>query len=133
MFRSFLKPRHILATAAVLAAGTLLAGPVCRASTGGHLALWASVWDQLPAGSPLLSHAPFVPRSVISLAGIGDLKAFARMVPILCGPGIIDRLAPQTTSADPYAEISPTALPPPTGRVVMISGIVDRLAPLRRA
>jgi acetyl esterase/lipase len=98
-------------------------------SAGGHLALWASVRDQLPAGSPLLSHAPFVPRSVISLAGVGDLKAFARMVPILCGPGIIDRLTPQTTSADPYAEISPTALPPPTGRVVMISGIVDRLVP----
>ena len=32
MSRSFLKPRHILAAAAVLAAGTLLAGPVCRAA-----------------------------------------------------------------------------------------------------
>ena len=32
MFRTFLKPRHILAAAAVLAAGTLLAGPVCRAA-----------------------------------------------------------------------------------------------------
>ena len=98
-------------------------------SAGGHLALWASVRDQLPAGSPLHSRDPFVPRSVISLAGIGDLKAFARMVPILCGPGIINRLAPQITSADPYADISPTALPPPTGQVVMISGIVDRLVP----
>ena len=32
MFRSYLKPRHILAATAVLAAGTLLAGPVCRAA-----------------------------------------------------------------------------------------------------
>ena len=32
MFRTFLKPRHILAVAVVLAAGTLLAGPVCRAA-----------------------------------------------------------------------------------------------------
>ena len=32
MFRSFLKPRHILAATAVLVAGTLLAGPVCRAA-----------------------------------------------------------------------------------------------------
>jgi quercetin dioxygenase-like cupin family protein len=32
MFRSFLKPRHILAATAVLAAGTLLAGPDCRAA-----------------------------------------------------------------------------------------------------
>ena len=31
MFRSFMKPRHILAAAAILA-GTLLAGPVCRAA-----------------------------------------------------------------------------------------------------
>jgi quercetin dioxygenase-like cupin family protein len=32
MFRSFLKPRHILAAAAILAAGTLMAGPFCRAA-----------------------------------------------------------------------------------------------------
>jgi quercetin dioxygenase-like cupin family protein len=32
MFRSFLKPRHILAAAAVFATGTLLAGAVCRAT-----------------------------------------------------------------------------------------------------
>jgi quercetin dioxygenase-like cupin family protein len=32
VFGSFLKPRHILAAAAVLAAGALLAGPVCRAA-----------------------------------------------------------------------------------------------------
>jgi hypothetical protein len=49
----------------------------------------------------------------VSLAGIGDLEAFARFVPVLCGPGIIERLAPATDSADRYAEISPAALPPP--------------------
>jgi quercetin dioxygenase-like cupin family protein len=32
MFRSFMKPRHILAVAAILAAGTLLSGPLCRAA-----------------------------------------------------------------------------------------------------
>jgi len=32
MFRSFLKPRHILAATAVLAAGTLLAAPLCWAA-----------------------------------------------------------------------------------------------------
>jgi acetyl esterase/lipase len=98
-------------------------------SAGGHLALWASVRDRLPAGSPLHNADPFMPRSVISLAGIGDLKAFARFVPIFCGSGIIERLAPETASANPYAEISPAELPPPRGRVVMISGILDRLVP----
>jgi hypothetical protein len=32
MFRSFMKPRHILTAAAILAAGTLLAGPLSRAA-----------------------------------------------------------------------------------------------------
>lgn len=32
MFRCFMKSRHILAAAAILAAGTLLAGPLCRAA-----------------------------------------------------------------------------------------------------
>jgi acetyl esterase/lipase len=98
-------------------------------SAGGHLALWAAARDRLPAASPLYSARPFMPRSVISLAGIGDLEAFARFVPVLCGPGIIEKLVPATSSADAYAEISPAALPPPSGQVVMISGILDRLVP----
>jgi len=32
MFRSFMKARHLVAAAAILAAGTLLAGPLCRAA-----------------------------------------------------------------------------------------------------
>lgn len=98
-------------------------------SAGGHLALWASVRDRLPAQSPLRSTDAFVPGAVISLAGIADLKSFGRFVPLLCGPGIIERLAPERASNDPYADISPAQLPPPPGRVVMVSGIVDRLVP----
>jgi acetyl esterase/lipase len=98
-------------------------------SAGGHLALWASVRDRLPADSPLHGTNAFVPRAVLSLAGIADLKAFGRFVPVLCGPGIIERLAPQRGSIDPYADISPSQLPPPPGRVVLVSGILDRLVP----
>jgi acetyl esterase/lipase len=98
-------------------------------SAGGHLALWAAVRDQLPAASLLYREKPFMPGSVISLAGVGDLEAFSRFVPILCGPGVIDRLVPMAGSSAPYAEISPTALPPPGLRIVMISGILDRLVP----
>ena len=58
-------------------------------SAGGHLALWAAVRDRLPASSPIYRADPFI-RSVISLAGIGDLEAFARLVPILCGPGSLN-------------------------------------------
>lgn len=70
-----------------------------------------------------------VPGSVISLGGIPDLKAFGRFVPLLCGPGIMEKLAPQHGSIDPYADISPAQLPAPDGRVVMVSGILDRLVP----
>jgi acetyl esterase/lipase len=98
-------------------------------SAGGHLALWASLRDRLPAHSPLRSADAFVPGSVISLAGIADLKAFGRFVPLLGGPGIMERMVPERASSDPYAEVSPAQLPPPPGRVVMVSGILDRLVP----
>lgn len=98
-------------------------------SAGGHLALWASVRNRLPAHSPLRDTDAFVPGAVISLAGIADLTSFGRFVPLHCGPGIIERLVPERASPDPYAEISPAQLPPPPGRVVMVSGILDRLVP----
>jgi acetyl esterase/lipase len=98
-------------------------------SAGGHLALWAAARDGLPASSPLHSAQPFMPRSVVSLAGVGDLAAFARFVPVLCGPGVIEKMVPATGSGGTYAEISPAELPPPKGQVVMISGILDRLVP----
>jgi acetyl esterase/lipase len=98
-------------------------------SAGGHLALWAMARDTLPETSPLYRAKPFMPGSAISLAGIGDLEAFARFVPVLCGPGVIERLMPAATSAEAYAEVSPAALPSPKGKVVMISGILDRLVP----
>jgi pimeloyl-ACP methyl ester carboxylesterase len=70
-----------------------------------------------------------IPGAVISLGGVPDLKAFARFVPLLCGPGIIEKLAPQRGAADPYADISPAQLPSPPGRVTLVSGILDRLVP----
>ncbi len=98
-------------------------------SAGGHLALWAAARDRLPPDSPLRGAAPFVPRSTVSLAGIGDLRGFARLVPVLCGPGILERLAPTSASADVFAQISPAEMPAPAGRVVLVSGVLDRLVP----
>jgi len=98
-------------------------------SAGGHLALWAAAREGLPAASPLHRDRPFVPATVISLAGVGDLESFSRFVPLLCGPGIIDRLVPAAGSAHPYAEISPAALPAPGAHVVLVSGVLDRLVP----
>jgi acetyl esterase/lipase len=97
-------------------------------SAGGHLALWAASRDQFAEGHALRGSEPFVPPTVISLAGIGDLKAFARLVPTTCGPDVLERLVP-LNAPDPYADVSPLALPPPGGRIVMVSGVIDRLVP----
>ncbi|BAU88765.1 esterase/lipase-like protein [Methylorubrum populi] len=94
-------------------------------SAGGHLALWATSRGSLPTASPLQGLPRFVPRAVISLGGVGDLATFARFVPVLCGPGIVERLAP----SDKLAEVSPAALTPSAGSVVMVSGVIDRLVP----
>lgn len=100
-------------------------------SAGGHLALWASARRHLPATSPLHEPEPFAPSKVISLAGIGDLESFAKFVPVLCGPGIIERLTKMMPdgSGAAYAEVSPATLPAPEARAVMISGVLDRLVP----
>ncbi|GJD78456.1 alpha/beta hydrolase [Methylobacterium gregans] len=94
-------------------------------SAGGHLALWAASRGSVPAASPLHGPPRFVPRAVISLGGVGDLATFARFVSVLCGPGIAERLAPAAT----LAEVSPAALTPSVGSVVMVSGVLDRLVP----
>ena len=100
---------------------TLVAGH----SAGGHLALWAASRDRLPAASPLRRADPLIPRFVISLAGIGDLKAFAPFIPIFCGPGVEERLSPAGSRAD----VSPTEMAPPKVPVLMVSGVLDRLVP----
>jgi acetyl esterase/lipase len=94
-------------------------------SAGGHLALWAAARKGLPTTSPLHVSSPFMPRAVISLAGVGDLKTFGKFIPLHCGNGILESLAP----ADRLAEVSPAALPPPGASIVMVSGVLDRLVP----
>jgi acetyl esterase/lipase len=94
-------------------------------SAGGHLALWAASRGSVPATSPLHGPLRVVPRAVISLGGVGDLGTFARFVPVLCGPSIVERLVPM----DKLAEVSPAALTPSAGLIVMVSGVLDRLVP----
>lgn len=100
-------------------------------SAGGHLALWAAGRDRLPVGSPLHAFTPLLPREVIALAGVGDLKAFSPQVPGICGPGIVENLvgAPTAERPDVYAETSPSVLGATDARVVMVSGVLDRLVP----
>ncbi|GEP10203.1 alpha/beta hydrolase family protein [Methylobacterium gnaphalii] len=94
-------------------------------SAGGHLALWAVSRGSLPLENPLQGRLRFEPRAVISLGGVGDLATFVRFVPVLCGPGIVEQLAPN----DRLAEVSPATLAPSVGSVIMVSGVLDRLVP----
>lgn len=100
-------------------------------SAGGHLALWAAARAGLPSGSPLRVQDPFLPKAVISIAGIGDLRAFAPYIPLICGPGIAGKLqsSGNPPDIDPFDDVSPAALAPSRGPVVLISAVLDRLVP----
>jgi acetyl esterase/lipase len=101
-------------------------------SAGGHLALWAAARHGLPTASPLRAADPFIPSTVLSLAGIGDLKAFAPQVPTICGPGVLEPLTTHSENGqrEPvFDEVSPAMLPAPDAKIIMISGILDRLVP----
>lgn len=100
-------------------------------SAGGHLALWAAGRDRIPGESRLHAANPFVPRDVVALAGVGDLKKFSPLVPGICGQGIIESLlaTPTQGRADVFADTSPADIGANHARVAMISGVLDRLVP----
>jgi acetyl esterase/lipase len=100
-------------------------------SAGGHLALWAASRNQLPTSSPLWTESPFVPRKVISIAGIGDLRTYAPQIAPICGPGVGENLVgpPSKERVDVYSDTSPAALAPQGADIVMVSGMLDRLVP----
>ncbi len=81
-------------------------------SAGGHLALWAAKTTH--------------PRAVVSLAGIGDLDAFARSGPGACGePGTVRALMGGAS----LAQTSPAAMLPLGPSLLMVSGASDPIVP----
>ncbi len=103
-------------------------------SAGGHLALWAASRSRLPAASPLQQTGEPLPvRGVVSIAGVGDLAAFAPRLPGSCGRGILEKLS--GGGSDAYADVSPArlGLPEIVKSVVMVSAANDQIVPLRAA
>jgi acetyl esterase/lipase len=103
-------------------------------SAGGHLALWAAARPSIAFDSPLSQHTDPLPIAhVVSVAGIGDLAAFAPRIPDTCGPGVRERLTGH--GSDPFGDVSPArlALPGSIRSVVMVSGTADMLVPLHAA
>lgn len=93
-------------------------------SAGGHLGLWAASRARLPKDSPLWRADPLKIRAVVSLGGIGDLKAHAGIFAGACGPSIAQVAPPRT-----YLETSPGDLLPSGAGVTMIHGEFDHVMP----
>jgi acetyl esterase/lipase len=113
-------PRYDLDLTRVVASGH---------SAGGHLALWAASRHRLPKSSPLWSPDPLPIRAVVSLAGVGDLKAQEQALPLACGEASIRDLVGQPGRSDPFADTSPGELLPSGVKVVMIHGAYDHVLP----
>lgn len=100
-------------------------------SAGGHLALWAAGRAKLPVSSLAYAADPFLPKTVISLAGVGNLRAAARFVPVLCGPEILDKLTgkPSADRKEVWNDTSPARLLPNAPAKVLVSGVWDDVVP----
>ena len=115
--------KHRLDLAHVVAAGH---------SAGGHLALWLAARHRLPADSPLHKPDPLKLTGVVSLAGPGDLRAFAKSVgSCVCGPDAIPALVNEKERGEPaaFGDTSPAALLPLGVPQTIVTGIYDMAVP----
>jgi acetyl esterase/lipase len=100
-------------------------------SAGGHLAMWSAARGVLPEDSGIAVPDPLLPRGVVSIAGIADLRAYAS--PTGCGSAVVPLLGGVfDTVADRYAHASPAVLVPPVP-VQLIVGSADTIVPRSQA
>ena len=98
-------------------------------SAGGHLALWASVRDRLPAGAPGRADRPPQVRGVLALAPAADLAAVDRLglsrgaVRELLGGG-------PATVPERFAAADPAVLGAPQASTVLVHGDLDDTVPV---
>jgi acetyl esterase/lipase len=97
-------------------------------SAGGHLASWAAARHRLPETSPWRRTSPLPVRGVLSLAGISDVGACARLE-------LDDRAAQLLLGGDPeevperFAIADPMSLLPSGLRTVLLHGENDQQVP----
>jgi len=96
-------------------------------SAGGHLALWAAGRRRLPAGNSLRGADPLPVAGVVSLAGVGDLKAALDTKPPTCGDGVT-RLVGESTP-DRLKVVSQVELLPLGVPQEILSGADDAIVP----
>ncbi len=98
-------------------------------SAGGHLVLWLAGRGRLEPGQPLYTGKPFVPRGVVSLAGVTDLE---RAFQLRLSDGIVESFLGGTPAQVPrrYQLASPAALLPLGVKQVLVHGTEDTIVPL---
>jgi len=97
-------------------------------SAGGHLALWLAARHRLPAGSSLLGTSALPARSVVVIAGPGDLRHHAGLLDVTCaGMATSAQVVgiPSPERRDPFADTSPADLLPLGIRTISVTGIFD--------
>lgn len=101
-------------------------------SAGGHFALWAAARARLPKTSLVYRANPLPIARVVSLAGIGDLKAYRNRGAGACGePRTIDALVgyAKRNPFDIYTDTSPVKLLPLGVPQTIVSGALDPIVP----
>lgn len=101
-------------------------------SSGAVLSLWAAGRGRLPKTSPLYVADPLKLRAVTAIAGLGDLKGFAPLLPWICGDDLkVSQIVGEATPArpDPFADTSPRALLPLGVPTLAITGAYDAQLP----
>jgi pimeloyl-ACP methyl ester carboxylesterase len=98
-------------------------------SAGAHLAQWVGSRAKLPPKSPLFREDALRIRTVVAIAGIGDLRGHVAQINATCAAGIstLDEVIglPSVVRPDPFADTSPVELLPTGTRTVTITGVYD--------
>ena len=101
-------------------------------SAGGHLALWLVGSHRISKGSPLHSNLRQAIPSVVSLAGVSDLRLAWKQK---LGHGIVTRLIGGTPEEHPdrYDAGSPIELLPTGARQILVHGTADDTVPFSQS
>jgi len=101
-------------------------------SAGGHLALWLAGRHRINKGSPLHSDQKQALTSVVSLAGVSDLRLAWKQK---LGHGTVTRLMGGTPAEQPerYDAGSPIELLPTGARQVLVHGTADDTVPVSQS
>jgi acetyl esterase/lipase len=102
-------------------------------SAGGHLALWLAARHNLSRASPLFSASPLGVRGVVSLAGIGDLRAY-REGSRDCNASVEQLMGGSPKKLpDRYAQADPIELLPLGVPVRLLHGALDPIVPVAQS